>query len=209
MTFDKNFKEALSHLSDTEKDRLILRLLKKDVTLANRLRFELLSTVTVDERRREVEKRIKQQVVHFSANFYSVGYLNMDVRSLSGEINEHVKITKDVFGEVSLNILLLNETLTLNNSKIQRATFGKAYKFCVAVIARIFKILLLINKLDVDYRVDFEEGLKTLNTLIGANHYLMKTAIQNGFDVNWLLPDNVPEDIVAIHKQLRTNGYLR
>lgn len=209
MTFDKNFKEALSHLSDTEKDRLILRLLKKDVTLANRLRFELLSTVTVDERRREVEKRIKQQVVHFSANFYSVGYLNMDVRSLSGEINEHVKITKDVFGEVSLNILLLNETLTLNNSKIQRATFGKAYKFCMAVIARVFKILLLINKLDVDYRVDFEEGLKTLNTLIGANHYLMKTAIQNGFDVNWLLPDNVPEDIVAIHKQLRTNGYLR
>ena len=40
MTFDKDFKEAISHLPSSEKDKLILRLLKKDLVLANRLYFE-------------------------------------------------------------------------------------------------------------------------------------------------------------------------
>lgn len=34
--FDKDFKIALQNLPSTEKDKLILRLLKKDLVLANR-----------------------------------------------------------------------------------------------------------------------------------------------------------------------------
>lgn len=51
MKFDKKFKEAISHLESQEKDKLIFRLLKHDLNLANRLYFELLSTKTVDEKR--------------------------------------------------------------------------------------------------------------------------------------------------------------
>lgn len=43
MKFDPEFKKALSQLPSGEKDKLILRLLKHDLTLANRLAFELLS----------------------------------------------------------------------------------------------------------------------------------------------------------------------
>ena len=52
--FHKEFKEALSRLPSKEKDKLILRLLKKDLVLANRLLFELLSTNTVEEERQKM-----------------------------------------------------------------------------------------------------------------------------------------------------------
>lgn len=48
MTFPKEFKEALSHLPSKEKDKLVLRLLRKDLLLANRLLFELVNTNTVE-----------------------------------------------------------------------------------------------------------------------------------------------------------------
>lgn len=209
MTFDKEFKEAISHLPDKEKDKLILRLLKKDLLLANRLHFELVSTTSRDEKRRQLEERIINGAKRMDENFYSVGYLNMDVRYLSGEITEHVKITKDKFGEASLNLLLLIETLKNNNANIMSATPGKARKFCVAVIVRVFKILMGISKLDADYMLEFADPLEQLGNLMGQNPYIMKAAIYHGLDVNWLIKTEIPEDVVAIHGGLRERGYLK
>ena len=209
MKFDNDFKEAISHLSSKEKDKLILRLLKKDLILANRLHFELINTNSIDEQREIIEQRIVERSKIIGERFYSMGYLNMDVRYLSGEITEHVKITKDKFGEASLNILLLLETLKNNKHHIERASLGKSRKFCIAVISRCFKILLLIDKLDKDYLIEFEEDLKKLGLLIGNIDVLMKIAIHHGLDVNWLISANIPEDIVSYHKDLRQRGYLK
>lgn len=38
---------------------------------------------------------------------------------------------------------------------------------------------------------------------------LMKMAINNGLDVNWLWNAEIPENIDAIHKQLRAEGFLK
>ncbi|WP_373057269.1 hypothetical protein [Zunongwangia sp. H14] len=209
MKFDKEFKEAISHLPDKEKDKLILRLLKKDLMLANRLHFKLVNTESVEDQREKMENRIIERAKQMQKSFYSVGYLNMDVRFLSGDITEHVKITKDKFGEASLNLLMLIEVLKQNKENILSATPGKARKFCVAVVARVFKIMLLIQKLHSDYMLEFKEDLKELGNLIGDNPYLMKAAINNGLDVNWLIQSEIPEDIVAMHKDLRARGYLK
>lgn len=42
--YSKEFKEAISRLPSTEKDKLIFRLLKHDMALENRLYFELVNT---------------------------------------------------------------------------------------------------------------------------------------------------------------------
>lgn len=209
MIFDKEFKEAISHLSSKEKDKLILRLLKKDLMLAKRLHFELVSSITVDEKREQMENRIIEKAKLMDDTFYSVGYLNMDVRYLSGEITEHTKISGDKFGEVSLNILMLSEVLKHNNKNILKATPAKAQKFCVAVVARVFKIMLLIKKLNPDFMLEFEEPLQKLGWLISENHYLMKSAIYHGLDINWLIQNKIPEDIVEYHRDLRDRGYLK
>ena len=209
MQFEKEFKTAISHLPSKEKDRLILRLLKKDLVLANRLYFELVSANTVDENREKLEQQIIKRVELISERFYSVGYLMMDIRYLSGDITEHVKITKDKFGDASLNLLLLNETLRLNNSNINQLTPGKSHKLCLYIIAKAFKILILINVLHEDFRVEFNEQLITLGKLISESNYLMQTAINNGFDVNWLLSTEIPENIKEIHKEIKSQGFLK
>ncbi|MEA1787566.1 hypothetical protein U1E44_15800 [Arenibacter sp. GZD96] len=209
MTFDTEFKEAIANLPVKEKDKLLLRLLKKDLPLANRLRFELLSTISVDERRIQMEAHIKKRVLEMTDSFYSPGYLLMDIRYLSGAINEHVAITKDKFGEASLNLLMLNEVLALNLQKIEKAPPSKSHKLYTYIVAKVFKILLLIRKLHEDCHLDFEAGLQQLGVHIGNYHGLMKASIYNGLDVNWLLQGNIPENIADIHRDLRNRGYLR
>ena len=209
MTITKELKEAISHLPSAEKDKLIFRLLKKDLTLANRLMFELVNTNSVDVERAKMKERVLSEVKRMINNFYSVGYLHVDVRFLSGEITQYVAVTKDKFGEVYLNLIMINAVLKLSKNFILTSTVGKSHKFLVSVIARAFKIVLLIDKLDKDYFIEFQDELVALGTLIVDNQYLMNTAIKHGFDVNWLLSLEIPENIVEIHKNIKNQGLLK
>jgi hypothetical protein len=207
--FDKEFKEAIKNLASSEKDKLIFRLLKRDLDLANRLYFELIDTETVDDKRAKMMLLVAKRTKQISERFYSVGDLLMDVRYISGDINEHVRITKDKFGEIALNLQMLIATLTLNKSKINKSDFSKNYTFYIYTIARTFKILLLIKALHEDYLLDFKDGLEKLGALILVNTDLMQLAIKNGLDINWLIHAEIPQNIVAIHKQLRADGFLK
>lgn len=209
MKFDPEFKKAISQLPSEDKDKLILRLLRHDLPLANRLYFELLSTDSVQDRRAKVEDYIRKSVQKMTDTFYSPGYLLVDMRYLSGEITEHVKTTKDKFGEASLNLLMLNETLQYNGQKILDFNLGKTYTFGIYVIARAFKILLLIKSLHDDYLMEFEDDLKKLGEQIANNPFLCKVAINNGLDVNWLLKTEIPDNITSIHKDIRARGLLK
>ena len=209
MTFDTELKKALQLLPDAEKDKLILRLLKHDLHLANQLRFALVETDSVQDKREELKKRIIKRIEQATERYYSVGYLLMDVRDISGEINEHVSITKDKLGEISLNCLMLRQLLELNNERIGAETYGKAYTLCIYIVARIFKILMLIQKQHEDLHIEFKEEIETIGKLIGKNHLLMKTAIHNGLDVNWLIQFEIPKNIANTYKTLRENGLLK
>jgi len=66
MTFEPEFKKALHLLSDADKDKLILRLLKHDLNLANQLLFELVATDSVEDRREKLKERI--MYLHCSTN---------------------------------------------------------------------------------------------------------------------------------------------
>lgn len=209
MAFDPEFKKALQLLPDSEKDKLILRLLKRDLNLANKLRFELVDTESVQDKREQLKNNIIRRIQLATDRYYSVGYLLMDIRDISGEINQHVAITKDKFGEISLNCLMLKQMLELNNERIGTEKYGKAYTLCIYIIARIFKILMLIQKQHEDLHLEFNDDIATLGKLIGNNHHLMKTAILNGLDVNWLIEFNIPNNIADIYKTLRENGLFK
>lgn len=209
MKIDDEFKQALANLPPKEKDKLILRLLKKDYILANRLYFELVSTDNVQDRRLIMEAKIKKDIAKATKEYRSPISLASDVRSLSADITEHVKITKDKYGEASLNLLMLNEALSKNNSKLNKSTPNKSHRFNIYVVARAFKILILIQALHEDFYIEFEDGLKQLNDNLGDNHYLMKIAIDNGFNPNWLLHAQIPDDIAVILKGIKSQGFLK
>lgn len=208
MKFDKNFKEAIIRLPQAEKDKLLLRLLKKDLDLCNRLAFELLDTRTTDELQQEMEEELKNNIKKYATNFYSPGYFMMDLRHFSGLITKHVKITKDKMGDPYLNLILLTEALTYSNKRLSNTTAGASRKLCIYIVSKAFKILIGINKLDEDYFIEFRDNLIKLGKLFSENKHLMRTAIQNGFDIGWLLNSEIPEDIENIHKEIRKQGFL-
>lgn len=208
MKLPDEFKEAISRLSSNEKDKLIFRLLKKDLALANRLLFELVSDKSVEQAREEVKNRLERLIQRNLPNFYSCGVLNMEVRELSGIINDHVSITRDKFGEISLNLFMINSVLATNRQNILSQSEKNAKKFCTAVIARAFKIMLLIKKIHEDYFIEFQDDLRTFGELIEDNPYLTNVATYNGLDVNWLVSGEIPDDIAKIHRDLRDRGFL-
>ena len=209
MKFSKEFKQAISHLPDKEKDKLLFRLLKKDPIMIKRLEYELIDDRSLEDRRKEMEAFVIEQVDVMTNNFHSPGYLNMDIRFLSGYITEHVKVTKDKFGEASLNLLMLNKVLEKNNENLLKKSSVKNRKLGIAILTRAFKIMIGINKLHEDLFIEFEDDLKRLGQLMLQNDQLMKLAIHHGFDVNWLLKANIPEDIAALQKDLKDKGYLK
>lgn len=209
MTFDTEFKKALQLLPEHEKDKLILRLLKHDLQLANKLRFKLLDTDSVQDKREQLKNRIIMLMNKATARYYSAGYLLMEVREISGEINEHVSLTNDKFGEINLNCLMLRLLLEQNSARISAESYDKAYTLSIYIVARVFKILMLLQKQHEDLHLEVEEDIKALGLLIDKNHYLMKTAIHNGLDVNWLIQFEIPKNIADIYKELRENGFLK
>ncbi|WP_018674592.1 hypothetical protein [Riemerella columbina] len=209
MTFEKEFKEAIDALPSKEKTKLILRLLKKDLVLCNRLYFELISDESVEERRDRLKNKQLKTINRFTEYFYSPGELLMNLRDLSGEITEHLKTTKDKYGEIELLIFMLTETLKKNRENLLRFSASKNLKLNVYIVAKVFKILLLIDKMHEDERYDFKESLNVLGMEMSKNDDLMKATIYHGLDMNWLIGGEIPENISEIHKELRANGYLR
>jgi hypothetical protein len=188
-------KEALSALSDKEKDKLIFRILPSHSRLVDRLTFELLEAgQSQEDRREELQETIETWLSKGKKHYYSPGLLLRMIRDLSGQINRHVYATKDKYGEAWLNLYLLVRTLEIYGEEVKKASPARARTFSNYVVKRSLKILRLLSKMHPDLHLDFQENLEKLGELIGQNHQLMQTSIFHGLDVNWLIRGEVPEE---------------
>jgi hypothetical protein len=208
MEFSKEFKQALSEFSPTEKDKLIFRLLKKDKLLSKKLYFELIEEETTDDKRNTMESYLKERITDLSKHIGNPKYFLVLVRKLSGEITEHVKVTTDKFGDVFLNLFLVN-TILEHNDKLSRQRFDAVYKLYIYLINKIIKALIQIQKLDEDYWLEFDKILTDIDFQLHENLYLEKLCINNGLDFNWLKCENIPDHFELIVKDIRSQGFLK
>ncbi|MBD8083771.1 deoxyuridine 5'-triphosphate nucleotidohydrolase [Chryseobacterium caseinilyticum] len=208
MEYSKEFKAALSELKPIEKDRLIFRLLKKDKILSKKLYFELIDTETADQKRDAMEEHIKEKVEFASRYISNQKYFVVLIRKISAEITEHVKVTSDKFGDVSLNLFLINQILE-SNDKLSRQRFNDIYKLYLYLINKVVKSLLLIKKLDEDYWMELDDLLSELHDKITSNVYLEKLFINNGIDFNWLTIEKIPDHFDLIIKDIKNHGFLK
>ncbi|MEG1591124.1 deoxyuridine 5'-triphosphate nucleotidohydrolase [Chryseobacterium sp.] len=208
MEYSKEFKTALSQLSPIEKDRLIFRLLRKDDILSKKLYFELIEEETVDQKRDAMEELIKEKVEYASKYISNQKYFIVLIRKISAQITEHVKVTTDKFGDISLNLLLINEILE-SNEKLSRQRFNDIYKLYLYIINKIVKALVLTKKLDEDYWMEIDEYLSVAHDKITANIYLEKLFINNGIDFNWLNIERIPDNFDLIIKDIKNQGFLK
>ena len=203
MEYSKEFKEAISNFTAQEKDKLIIRLLKKDRILSHRLYFELIDPETADDKRNQMEALIKEEAAAVAKKYGRTKYFLPGIRRISAKITEHVKITTDKFGEVSLTLLLVSETL-----KNQPKT-GDHYKLHIYLLNKIFRSLVLTKKLDPDYFLDLRESYNAVQQVILKNKSLEELALNNGLFLSWIEPDNIPDDIDVILKSLKAEGLLK
>lgn len=183
----EELKKAISLLPAKEKDKLLFRLVPKDESLVARLEFELLEgTGTADERREALREELEMALKRAVETFYSPGYLLLDLRAFSGAINRHVKATKDKYGEVALNLLLLNYPLRHLKDELSGFSPGRALTFNKYVVKRAAKILKLLERQHEDVLLDFEEGLHELGAHIRQSPQLMRMAKAEGLDVGGL-----------------------
>ncbi|MBD3904630.1 deoxyuridine 5'-triphosphate nucleotidohydrolase [Chryseobacterium sp. Ch-15] len=208
MEYSKEFKAALSQLSPVEKDRLIFRLLRKDEILSKKLYFELIDEETVDQKRDAMEELIKEKVEYASKYISNQKYFTVLIRKISAQITEHVKVTTDKFGDISLNLLLINEILE-SNEKLSRQRFNDVYKLYLYIINKIVKALVLTKKLDEDYWMEIDQYLTVAHEKITANIYLEKLFINNGIDFNWLNIERIPDNFDLIIKDIKNQGFLK
>ena len=208
MEYSKEFKQALSEFSSIEKDRLIFRLLKKDKLLSKKLYFELIDPETTDQKRDQMEENVTEKLASAARYIGNPKYYLSTIRTISAEITEHVKVTTDKFGEVYLNLFLVDQILE-NNDSFAQQRFDNVYKLYIYLINKIVRALLLIKKIDEDYWMEFDEILGKIDDKVHENRYLEKLFINNGIDFNWLQSENLPENLDLIIKNIKNQGFLR
>ena len=108
---EKEFKRTLGELTHKEKDKLIWRLLRKDWYLREQLYFEMVDTRSVEVLRKEASELVKTKVEKLGYEGAYMAQMQRFIRYVSGDIALHVRITKDKYGEIELNLLMMNELL--------------------------------------------------------------------------------------------------
>lgn len=186
-------KAAVKALPEKEKDKLLLRLLPKNAALVDRLIFTLLEeSATQVERREDLRATIMEELDELAQHFYSPGHLLKQLRRTSGAITRHVKMTRDPYGEIALNFLMLNRSLDLLGGRILTFPPGRARTLNNYVVRRAKKLLTLLSKLHEDYRLDFRDDMQQLGRHIFAQPTMLTTADVLGLDLPSLLKGEVP-----------------
>ena len=187
---EDDFKKAITGLSHKQKDRLLFRLIAKDKALVAKLHFELIEVeqgVTKEDRRAVIEEDLIDALKSYKKHYYSPGYLLINIRHLSGEINRHVKATSDKYGDVYLNFLMLNHSFRLFADQLRKSSPARSNTFDKYVVKRALRLMNQLVKMHEDHVLDFEEPMKELGNHIGDQPNTMNVAIDLGLDVNYLL----------------------
>lgn len=171
-----DLKRAVTYLPDKEKDKLLLKLIGKDPILTEKLEYELVENKTTLDYRRQLIRDLTNRTAALSQD--SAGWLMMDMRTVSGYITRHVKVTKDAYGEVDLTIHMLNSFFDHHADLVHRLN-SRTEKCALYVARRTDAILKKLNKLDPDYYLEFEKAMNQLLSYVyssAAGHYARQLA---------------------------------
>ena len=181
MPLDPDLKKAIVHMPGVEKDKLLLRLIAKDAILTEKLQFELVERgQTVDERRELIRQFIRR-----TADLHqdTPGWVMMDMRTVSGYITRHLKVTKDKYGEVELMLYMLNTFYDFNAHLLHKYN-TRSDKAAEYIAKRTEQVLKKAVKLDPDYHIEFADEINKLLGWVYQNapaHY----ARQLGLPKEW------------------------
>ena len=152
-------KQAIREMPESEKDKLLLRLVAKDELLVRQLRHQLLEDEVDAEQQRDAlaeQMRARFTSEGFAQWNYTPGLVMMELRNFSGMITRHVKVTKDKYGEVQLLLLLVNLPFRHQRQVLERK-IRRSEKFARYVGKKAQVVLKKLQALNEDYYIEFEQ----------------------------------------------------
>lgn len=157
-------RKAILEMPEKDKDKLLIRLVSKEPTLMAKLKHQLLEDeVEMEQRRDEIMQQMEDTFSREGFAFWThtPGLVMMVMRDFSGDINKHIKITKDKYGEIALLTRLVNmpfrEQYAILDENQHRAGKFAAYACRKAQI--VFNKLKRFNR---DYYLDFEKEVNEM-----------------------------------------------
>ncbi|MBO0937324.1 hypothetical protein J2I47_12275 [Fibrella sp. HMF5335] len=154
-----DLKRAVVEMPEKEKDKLLIRLISKDPILTEKLDYELVEGKTTLDHRRQLIRDLTNRTAKLDPD--TAGWLMMDMRTVSGYITRHVKVTKDTYGDVDLTLHMLTAFLD-NHANLLKTLNGRTEKCAQYVAKRTDMLLKKLNKLDPDYFMEFEDDVNRL-----------------------------------------------
>jgi hypothetical protein len=182
-------KNSILQLPEKEKDKLLLRLIRKDRTLIQQLHFQLLEDqIDLEERRERTLKFVNLEIDRMERQLGAHKYYNprdllLDLRSMSGIVNQHSLITKDKLGEIELRLHIISLTFHHAGKFFEYANHANE-KLLAYCIGRIKNVFASFDKLHEDLQYDYTEKL---NEVLG---FAYSSALKND-----LLELGIPQEV--------------
>ena len=157
---DKSLSLAILRLPQAKRDKMLLQLIAKDEKLVLKLSFELLEGTLddIEVRRSVVAKNMDIYLDRKRFFLDSPGEVMMAMRKISGEITEHVRVTKDKMGSLRLNLLMINKTFEKYGALLETKRH-KCETFTVYTVKRLSDTLANVRNLHEDYLLDYRDDL--------------------------------------------------
>jgi hypothetical protein len=193
MTIDNDLKEAICQMPQKEKDKLLLRLIRKDKILTQKLFFELLENKSMEDKREELEEKILLELDQLSKGYFTSHQLLTWLKSISRQITIHLKVTKDQLGEISLHLLTLNCTLERCHERLYHMDDIKTQKLYDYMAAKTLRMIKLIQQSHEEVRFDYKGAIEQWGRQVSNNPSLKDRLIKKGLKISWLVDFNLPE----------------
>ena len=157
----KELEAAIKEMPEKEKDKLLLRLIRKDQLLIQQLHHQLLEDeADMELRREELDEKIRDWATRNYSD--SPGWVMMEMRDISGMITRHVKITKDKYGDVALNLTMLKVYFDNYYHHTLVPQHYRADKFAQYVCKKLQTTLNKLYKLHEDLYIEFEDDVNKI-----------------------------------------------
>jgi hypothetical protein len=161
-----------------EKDKLLMRLIRKDGLLAEQLEFQLIEFgETTEERRNMISNKIEDEVNGVEGSYLNQGIVLMRLRDYSGQITRHLK---------ELTLQLFNSYLDRAQGKLIRKSYYDLVTLGTYVVKRAEKLKKLIAAQHEDYYLEFKRDYLHLIEIINEVTAFGQVAIYIGADLTWI-----------------------
>lgn len=157
-------KTAILEMPEKEKDKLLIRLVSKEPDLMAKLKHQLLEDeVDMEQRRDEILQQMEDTFSQEGFAFWThtPGLVMMVMRDFSGDINKHVKITKDKYGEIALLTRLVNMPFRKQYAILDKNQH-RADKFAAYACRKAQVVFNKLKRFNRDYYLDFEKEVNEM-----------------------------------------------